>query len=291
MATELAQVAVGAFTVIPRGHHAGVTFRDVVPTRLTADLGPKLAIELAQMDWLEEQLGPYPFETYGTLVVDASFGFALETQTLSLFSTSIFDAPPDHHLSNMVHELAHHWFGDSVSPANWSDVWQNEGHATWYEATSQVDPDSPEFAEQLRQAYALGDQLRFQFGPPGAPRSGDPSDLFNLDVYLGGALTLYALRQQVGDATFRAIERTWVTRYRGKSAATADFVALASEISGQDLTAFFDAWLYAMTTPAMPGHPDWTVDPVSPANPLQANGLIAPTKRVPLLGGAQRMRR
>jgi aminopeptidase N len=265
MATELAQVAVGALTVISRGRHAGVTVRDVVPTRLAADLEPKLASELSHLDFLEDLLGDYPFETYGSLVVDTSLGFALETQTLSLFEASFFDFDPQLFAPVMVHELAHQWFGNSVAPAQWSDVWQNEGHATWYEITSQLDPDSAEFTEQMRQLYSFGDLLRFFFGPVAAPRSGDPEELFNLNVYFGGATTLYALRQQVGAATFERIERTWVTRYRGRSASTADFIALASQVSGQDLTAFLTDWLYGTTTPVMPGQPDWTVTPVPPS--------------------------
>ena len=163
----------------------------------------------------------------------------------------------------MVHELAHQWFGDSVAPAVWSDVWLNEGHATWYEVTFQLDPDSDFFVDQVRQAYALGDQFRALFGPVGAPRSGDPNDVFNPNVYVGGAITLFALRQVVGDPTFKNIERAWVHDYRGRSASTADFIALASRVSGQDLTAFLNDWVYGTTTPAMPGHPDWTVDPVT----------------------------
>jgi aminopeptidase N len=269
MATELAQVAVGELTVISRGRHAGVTVRDVVPTRLAAELEPKLAIELSQIDWLEERLGSYPFETYGSLAATAGLGFALETQTLSLYETSFFDAEPQDFGPVMLHELAHQWFGDSVAPTQWSDVWQNEGHATWYEVTYQLDPDSAELAEQVRQVYALGDLFRAVFGPVASPKSGDPLDVFNPNVYAGGAVTLYALRQQVGDRTFRRIERDWVTKYRGRSASTADFIALASQVSGQDLTAFLTDWLYGTTTPAMPGHPDWTVDPV-PSEPTVA---------------------
>jgi aminopeptidase N len=81
-------------------------------------------------------------------------------------------------------------------------------------------------------------------------------------VYLGGALVLYALRQKVGDEAFDAIERAWVSRYEGKSASTDDFIALASEVSGEDLTAFLGRWVYGTETPPMPGHPDWTVEPV-----------------------------
>ena len=263
MATELAQVAVGAFTVLERGSHDGVIVRDVVPTRLAAELEPKLAAVTDHLDFMAGLVGAYPFDSYGTLVVDTQLGFALETQTLSLFESQFFALDPAQFEPIMVHELAHQWFGDSVAPAVWSDVWLNEGHASWYEYTFQLDPDSDVFVEQARQVYALGDQFRAAFGPVGAPRSGNPVDVFNPNVYVGGALTLFALRQVVGDATFKDIERAWVHVYRGRSASTADFIALASRVAGQDLTDFLNDWIYGTTTPAMPGHPDWTVDPVT----------------------------
>jgi aminopeptidase N len=112
-----------------------VTVRDVVPSRLAAELGPKLAVVTDQLDWLEQRVGDYPFPIYGSLVVDAPLGFSLETQTLSLYHASSFSEIPVSYLPIMVHELAHQWFGDSVAPSRWSDVWQNEGHATWYELT------------------------------------------------------------------------------------------------------------------------------------------------------------
>jgi aminopeptidase N len=87
-------------------------------------------------------------------------------------------------------------------------------------------------------------------------------DVFNNNVYGGGALVLYALQQKIGDAAFARVERAWVHRYAGRSASSADFIALASRVSGQDLTGFLRAWIYGTTTPPMPGHPDWTVAPV-----------------------------
>ena len=86
--------------------------------------------------------------------------------------------------------------------------------------------------------------------PPGKP---SPRDLFNRGVYLRGALTLHALRLTVGDEAFFAILKTYYMRYQGGNATTADFVGVAEEISGQDLGAFFDEWLYA---PVMPDIPD-----------------------------------
>ena len=78
-------------------------------------------------------------------------------------------------------------------------------------------------------------------------------------AYQGGALTLFALRQEVGDDTFRRIERAWVRRYDDKVAGTADFIALASRVAGRDLGPFLAAWLYADHLPKVPGHPEWTV--------------------------------
>jgi len=105
--------------------------------------------------------------------------------------------------------------------------------------------------------------VRDKYGPVARPRSGSLDDLFNPNVYDGGALALYALRQKVGATTFAAIERHWVRQYRGRSASTDDFIALASRVSRRDLRPFLVAWLYGKTTPPMPGHPDWTVDPVT----------------------------
>jgi aminopeptidase N len=275
MATELAQVAVGAFTVVPRTSSDGVIVRDVIPTRLLATLEPKLAVVTDHLTWLEDRLGGYPFPIYGSLVVQASLGFALESQTLSLYQSSFFSSSQASYGPIMVHELSHQWFGDSVAPARWSDVWQNEGHATWYERTFSNGPDSPAFVSFMRSLYASGDVFRANLGPVASPPSGNANSLFNSNVYNGGALALFALRQQVGDAAFQQIERTWVTRFRGLSATTDDFIALASEVSGQDVTEFLRDWLYGTITPPMPGHPDWTVTPANLMSEEAATAMIA----------------
>ena len=120
--------------------------------------------------------------------------------------------------------------------------------------------------------YSLGDRYRAAFGPVGRPISGEPSQLFSAQVYYGGALVLYALRQQVGEAAFRRIERAWVSRYRNGVTSTQDFIALASAVSGQNLTTFLSDWVYGTKTPPMPGHPDWTVTPAG----ATARTLTAP---------------
>ena len=108
------------------------------------------------------------------------------------------------------------WFGDSVAPYEWSDLWLNEGHASWYEFVYAEEkgfladdtvgyPDDEGYdtlEELMRATYAHSDQWRHDYGPVAAPNS--PDNLFSLNVYHGGALVLYALRQVVGRDDVRA---------------------------------------------------------------------------------------
>jgi aminopeptidase N len=262
MATELTQLVAGKFTVIKQGKVNGVPVRDVVPTRLVKTYKPRLAVSKKEIAWMEKRVTKYPFDLYGSLVVDTSLGFALETQTLSLYDTPWWTYPRSVWEPVMTHELAHQWFGDDVAPYEWSDVWLNEGHATWYEwlyGTDQKLYDGT-FTDVMKSAYAEANILRAENGPVAQPKSGDVYDVFNQNVYDGGALALYALRQEIGTKKFVELERTWVTKYSGKSASTADFIKLASKVSGQDQTGFLTDWLYGTTVPPMPGHPDWTAD-------------------------------
>jgi len=285
MATELIQLAVGNYATIDRGRHHGLPIRDVIAPSLSTLLADKLPLETEHIDWMENWVGKYPFDIYGSFVVDSLLGFALETQSLSLYDRGWFDGSYGPGAGTweptMVHELAHMWFGDSVSPHEWSDVWLNEGHASWYQFLFAAENDQLEentgiadFTQLMQVIYFLGDQWRHDDGPVAMPVGAEATQLFSIQVYYGGALVLYALRQKVGDATFQKIEREWIKRYRDESPSTADFIDLASQVSHQDLHAFLHAWLYDTKTPPMPGHPDWVVGPVEDS--AAARTLAAP---------------
>ncbi|MFE5939651.1 M1 family metallopeptidase [Streptomyces sp. NPDC056470] len=263
MATELAQVSIGRTTVVHRAGPHELPLRDVVRTADRDLLEPWLKRTPAHMEWMESQVGRYPFETYGLLVADAATGFELETQTLSLFERRLFTEPgfPEWYVDSiMVHELAHQWFGNSVSPRTWSDLWLNEGHASWYEALYAEETAGQSMERRMKAAYAASDAWRADGGPPAAPAPPTPGQkisLFRPVVYDGSALVLYALREEIGTEAFQNLERRWVSEHQDATATTADFTALASEVAGRDLTSFFAGWLYAEKTPPMPGHPDW----------------------------------
>src|SRR4051812_11249930 len=199
------------------------------------------------IEYFNTIFGPYAFDAYGEVVADKDLPFALETQTLSLFGRE-FGSNGGFAEEAIVHELAHQWFGDSVSLEGWKDIWLNEGFATyasylWFEHSQ----GRKVLDGRIRADYQIVAQGNFP--PPGNP---PVSNLFNPAVYLRGSLTLHALRLRVGDDAFFSILKTYATRYKYGNANTPEFIALAEQISGQNLDDFFNGWLYSEKMPPIP---------------------------------------
>ncbi|MEU5997648.1 MULTISPECIES: M1 family metallopeptidase [unclassified Streptomyces] len=259
LSTQLVQLAVGKFKLVDGEGPGGLPLRDVVPDALVEPTAEYRKLTPDHLAWLQEKLGPYPFNRYGLLVGDTDLAVALETQTLSLIPKADLLGTKVDAERNMVHELTHQWFGDSVALKSWSDLWVSEGHARFYERMYSEEHGGDSFEAAMKTAYAAHDQWRHDFGAPAEPTE---PNLFKRMRYDGSALVLYALREQVGDATFQKIERAWVSGFRGKTASTQQFIDLASKVAGEDLEGFLRPWLYGPKTPPMPGHPDWVVNPV-----------------------------
>ncbi|QIK66962.1 M1 family metallopeptidase [Nocardioides sp. HDW12B] len=198
------------------------------------------------VSWLESEFGPYPFTSTGGVVVGAPLGYLLETQSRPVYP--YIGGTTARNVSLVVHEQAHQWFGDDVAVTRWRDIWLNEGFATYAEWAWSEHLGSRTVSERLRLAY--------DGRPRNAPFWGlkvsdpGPARMFDDVIYQRGAMTLAALRQRVGDATFDAVARAWVTRNARGHGTDAEFRALAEELSGEELSAFFAEWLDDTDRPA-----------------------------------------
>jgi hypothetical protein len=202
----------------------------------------------AKLEFLSARYGAYPGNATG-LVVDNVLGtginYALETQDRPFFTAASLDA------GTVTHELMHQWFGNNVSPTYWSDLWISEGSASYSsdQYTNEAGTETTFYNEW--NSTAAGDQTWTT--PAADPADNDSSDLFEGHVYRRGAMSLEALRTAIGATTFLDFMKEWQTRYAGTARGTEDFFALAEEVSGKELTAFFTDWIYETDKPAWPG--------------------------------------
>jgi aminopeptidase N len=244
MATYLAFFVAGRF-VVRQGVDHHLPYYLAVSRELPRSLRRAALRGLRQtpgiVSWLSRHVGRYPFDRTGGVVTALNPGFSLETQTRPTYPGGVSR-------TLMVHELAHQWFGDSVSVHHWRDIWLNEGFATFMEQLWAQDHGGPTTSSWLRSTYdaesADSSFWQLRISDPGAAR------LFDWPVYQRGAMTLAALRRLLGPEVFGQVLRAWTSQHAHGHGTTAQFEALAGRVSGQDLSAFFDAWLVQTVKPA-----------------------------------------
>ncbi|MEU1274874.1 M1 family metallopeptidase [Streptomyces sp. NPDC005799] len=248
-ATYLTTLAIGKFDITTGTSEDGVP----VVNAYSKDLGDNDGAARASVertgelvDWLSGYFGPYPFSSAGGYVPNTTTGYALETQTRVYYSPKQFANGAN--TSVVVHELAHQWYGDSVSLKGWKDIWINEGfarYAQWLWSEHEGEGTTQELADYVYDSHPADDA--FWTVKPGDP---GPDDQFDIAVYDRGALAIQALRNAVGDDAFFAILKGWPQEHAYGNASVADFEAYAERVSGKSLGALFDTWLFQPSKPA-----------------------------------------
>jgi aminopeptidase N len=245
MATYLATVSIGRYHV----YHS--TMRTTAGRRLPvwSFVAPKYGTlpgvrrRIPQVvRFHERRFGSYPQTSVGIVVDDLRVGYALETQ-----NRPVFDGVPD--TATLVHELAHQWYGDSVTPRVWEDIWLNEGFASYAESLWTAAHGGPSTPAAFDKTYA-DNPPSSKLWRPAPARFTDPEDLFGDPVYTRGAMTLEALRRTIGTSELYTVLRLWASTQAHRSVSTRQLITLAERVSHQDLDPLFQAWLYVPEKPA-----------------------------------------
>lgn len=211
------------------------------------------------IEFFSEKIGEYPYEKLANVQAAGLGGGTEHASVIFYGENSVTERPA----TNLVaHEIAHQWFGNSVTERDWEDVWLSEGFATYFTLL---------FTEHHsgRDAFVAGLErnrtrvLATEKSSPGKPvvhatltdvrQVLSPSAI----IYQKGGWVLHMLRGQVGTETFWSGIREYYGRYRDRNASTAEFRRIMEEASGQDLAWFFEQWLTRAASPALDGGWRW----------------------------------
>jgi aminopeptidase N len=242
--TYLATLQIGVYEMA-RLARTPVPIQAALPERLRGDFDRSFARQPEMMQLFVKLFGPYPLaNAYTVVVTDDVLEIPLEAQGISIFGANHCDGTRASERL-IAHELAHQWFGNSVTARQWRDIWLHEGFACYAEWLWSESSGGPSADTLARRHHAL---LRHKpqdlvLADPG------PRDMFDDRVYKRGALTLHALRGRLGDEKFFALLKDWTDRYRHGTAVTDDFTGLAASYADESLQPLWNSWLYSTEVP------------------------------------------
>jgi aminopeptidase len=247
MAPYLATLQVGRYDEHRIGEGA-VPQLLYVPARLRQQALADTAALPQMMELFSRLFGPYPFAGHTVVVTDDDLEIPLEAQGISVFGANHMDGRGGSERL-VAHELAHQWFGNSVTVGAWRDLWLHEGfacYAEWLWSEASGGPVSDVLAattwkrlSDLPQDLLLAD--------PG------PQDMFDDRLYKRGALALHALRRAGDDEQFFGLLRAWTSQHRHAHAGTPDFVAHVALHVGAPAASLLRRWLEQRPLPALRG--------------------------------------
>jgi aminopeptidase N len=242
-ASYLVTIAIGRFTETRDTGPHGLPISYWTPSDRPAILR-QVRYAPKAVAYLEGLVGRYPFPSLGVLVVPSNS--AMETQSMVTLGSNGDTLSRD----VVVHEIAHQWYGDTVTCADWSDLWMNEGMATYLaEVNWTADHSGKSRDDILRRFAAFAGPLRAQYGPPADYR---PGTFGEGNAYYIPALMWDTIRQRLGDEEFWSLAVRWLRTHRFTSQDRDTLATWWSKASGQDLTPVFHAWLEG------PREPTWS---------------------------------
>jgi aminopeptidase N len=259
-------------------HHAGLVKGVELQTWVAhqdKEPGPVYFEEPARqaLEFYSEHIGPYSYEKLANVAAAGINGGTEHASAIFYGERAIRPVPA---FGLVAHEIAHQWFGDSITERDWDDVWLSEGFATYFTHLCEEHYLGREamVAGLKRDVTTVLNAERTSPDTPVVHRNlADMSKVLNRFVYQKGGWVLHMLRGQIGTDAFWAGIREYYRRYQNRSASTDDFRQVMEQASGADLKGFFDQWLRRSGVPKLEG--SWKYDAVAKQITVTVSQTIA----------------
>jgi aminopeptidase N len=257
-------IGVGQFARVDLGQQAPTQISYYVP-RSERELAVKGFLPaMPSVEFFTEKVAPYPYEKLALIVGATRFG-GMENSSAIVFTSALFSrnssvgmsktypTVPFNNMTLIAHEIAHQWFGDSVTESTWSDLWLSEGFATYFAGLFvQRHESEAAFQRYMRDAAASVFEYEKRKRVPIFDRDTETlMELLNPNNYQKGAWVLHMLRSNLGDDVFFRGIRAYYETHKNSVASTEDLRTALEQASGKDLRAFFARWVYDS------GHPQY----------------------------------
>lgn len=197
-------------------------------------------------------IGPFSYSKIASVQAPTNFGGLENAGAISYYQNSV--APEGRPESLIAHEMAHQWFGDSVTESDWNHVWLSEGFATYFTAVyMEFNKSKSNFKKIMKRSRERVIKYFYKKNHSSIVdyKIEKLRGILNTNSYQKGAWFLHMLRRKLGDETFFKGIRTYYSKYMNMNALTGDFRECMETVSGEDLSTFFNQWVYKPGIPVI----------------------------------------